>query len=289
MRNCKPGDLAVVIESNNPTNIGSIVRVIGKHRNQKALVVTPNAFLWSVVSAHPMTYDHNGRLIHRKKGATPDSYLQPIHGLEKPVVSKRDAGLTIYEVSEFYTITDPNIKLPEIRSDVFNIWVEDINSIDKLVSAIEDCTPLETHFQELGQSRKGEIEDEIECTSGAKKKRLKALAQALDDYDYGWKNWLQLEGVKTLPAHIKTIVHWLSSPVDMCESDWFPNDWSGQGYAKSFFESLDADVRDALGVEIVEGCHPGSSYYAAELRNSVEDANRVARKLRLDFKFIYGI
>jgi len=288
MRNCKPGDLAVVIESNNPTNIGSIVRVIGKHRNQKALVVTPNAFLWSVVSAHPMTYDHNGRLIHRKKGAAPDSYLQPIHGLEKPVVSKRDAGLTIYEVSEFYTITDPNIKLPEIRSDVFNIWVEDINSIDKLVSAIEDCTPLETHFQELGQSRKGEIEDEIECTSGAKKKRLKALAQALDDYDYGWKDWLQLEGIKSLPAHIKTIVDWLSSPVDMCESDWFPNDWSGQGYAKSFFESLDADVLDALGVEIVEGCHPGSSYYAAELRNSVEDANRVARKLRLDFKFIYG-
>ena len=288
MRNCKPGDLAVVIESNNPTNIGSIVRVIGKHRNQKALVVTPNAFLWSVVSAHPMTYDHNGRLIHRKKGAAPDSYLQPIHGLEKPVVSKRDAGLTIYEVSEFYTITDPNIKLPEIRSDVFNIWIEDIKSIDKLVSAIEDCSPLETHFQELGQSRKGEIEDEIECTSGAKKKRLKALAQALDDYDYGWKHWLQLEGIKSLPAHIKTIVDWLSSPVDMCESDWFPNDWSGQGYAKSFFESLDADVRDALGVEIVEGCHPGSSYYAAELRNSVEDANRVARKLRLDFKFIYG-
>ena len=288
MRNCKPGDLAVVIESNNPTNIGSIVRVIGKHRNQKALVVTPNAFLWSVVSAHPMTYDYNGRLIYRKKGAAPDSYLQPIHGLEKPVVSKRDAGLTIYEVSEFYTITDPNIKLPEIRSDVFNIWVEDINSIDRLVSAIEDCTPLETHFQELGQSRKGEIEDEIECTSGAKKKRLKALAQALDDYDYGWKDWLQLEGIKSLPAHIKTIVDWLSSPVDMCESDWFPNDWSGQGYAKSFFESLDADVRDALGVEIVEGCHPGSSYYAAELRNSVEDANRVARKLRLDFKFIYG-
>ena len=288
MRNCKPGDLAVVIESNNPTNIGSIVRVIGKHRNQKVQVGKPNAFLWSVISAHPMTYDHNGRLIHRKKGAAPDSYLQPIHGLEKPVVSKRDAGLTIYEVSEFYTITDPNIKLPEIRSDVFNIWIEDINSIDKLVSAIEDCTPLETHFQELGQSRKGEIEDEIECTSGAKKKRLKALAQALDDYDCGWKDWLQLEGVKTLPAHIKTIVDWLSSPVDMCESDWFPNDWSGQGYAKSFFESLDADVRDALGVEIVEGCHPGSSYYAAELRNSVEDANRVARKLRLDFKFIYG-
>ena len=38
-------------------------------------------------------------------------------------------------------------------------------------------------------------------------------------------------------------------------------------------------------VEIIEGEHPGSSYYAAELRQDVDYANQVARGMGLEFGF----
>jgi len=42
---------------------------------------------------------------------------------------------------------------------------------------------------------------------------------------------------------------------------------------------------DALGVEIIEGEHSGSSYHAAELRQNVDYANQVARESELEFRF----
>jgi hypothetical protein len=48
---------------------------------------------------------------------------------------------------------------------------------------------------------------------------------------------------------------------------------------------MDADHRDELGVVIVEGDHPGSDYFAAELRVEIADANRSAAKLGLPFRF----
>ena len=41
----------------------------------------------------------------------------------------------------------------------------------------------------------------------------------------------------------------------------------------------------ALGVQIVEGGHPGSSYYAAVLRQDVDYVNNIARSLGLKFRF----
>jgi hypothetical protein len=48
---------------------------------------------------------------------------------------------------------------------------------------------------------------------------------------------------------------------------------------------MDRDTRQALGVVIVEGEHPGSSYYAAELRNDIDSANETATELELPFRF----
>ena len=47
----------------------------------------------------------------------------------------------------------------------------------------------------------------------------------------------------------------------------------------------DDKTLDALGVEIIEGKHPGSSYYAAELRQDVDYANEVAREMGWEFRF----
>jgi hypothetical protein len=64
--------------------------------------------------------------------------------------------------------------------------------------------------------------------------------------------------------------------------DYFPKHYSGEAVAKQYFEGLDNKVLDALSVEIIEGEHPGSSYYAAELRQDVYYANQVALEMGLD-------
>ena len=57
----------------------------------------------------------------------------------------------------------------------------------------------------------------------------------------------------------------------------------------SFFQEMDGKMLDALGVVIVEGDHPGSTYFAAELRGKMEDANAVAEREGLPFRFRVGV
>jgi hypothetical protein len=41
-----------------------------------------------------------------------------------------------------------------------------------------------------------------------------------------------------------------------------------------------------LGVEVIEGEHPGSTYYAADLRIGIEEANAAAEAARIPARFI---
>jgi hypothetical protein len=137
----------------------------------------------------------------------------------------------------------------------------------------------------LGQDRKYEVEEQLDVARGSKKLHLEALFDALDDQDSGWIDWLKLDGQKSIRKHINVIEEWLNEAIDWSESEWFSSSNSGQEQAKLFFHYLDQNVLDELGVVIVEGCHPGSSYYAAELRNDIENANITSRKLGLKFRF----
>jgi hypothetical protein len=51
---------------------------------------------------------------------------------------------------------------------------------------------------------------------------------------------------------------------------------------------MDANSVDLLGVDIVEGEHPGSTYYAAELRGDIDVANRAAEAAGLRVRFVKG-
>jgi hypothetical protein len=46
--------------------------------------------------------------------------------------------------------------------------------------------------------------------------------------------------------------------------------------------------RDKLRVRIVEGDHPGSSYYAAELSGDIDEANRAAEAADIPVRFVPG-
>lgn len=78
--NCKPGDLAVVVEAYNPSNIGSIVRVLRTHPNQSVIAIEPGDHIWTMKATHPQAYEVEGELVYRSSGPVPDSYLRPIRG-----------------------------------------------------------------------------------------------------------------------------------------------------------------------------------------------------------------
>jgi hypothetical protein len=277
---CKPGDLAIIVNDVHASNIGSIVRVIKECEDQKG-----NDVIWNIFSKHPIACLANGALTYRKRGVANDCDLSPIKGLEKVKIPKNEDSLPFYEVNEYGTLVDPSVPEPTIRRDVFDIWTKGIKTTNDLISAIQDCTPLEGYFQQLGQDRKYEVEEQLDVARGSKKQHLEALFDALDDEDSGWIDWLKLDGQKSIRKHINVIEEWLNEAIDWSESEWFSSSNSGQEQAKLFFHYLDQNVLDELGIVIVEGCHPGSSYYAAELRNDIENANITSRKLGLKFRF----
>jgi hypothetical protein len=114
---------------------------------------------------------------------------------------------------------------------------------------------------------------------------MKYLAQALEDEDNGWQDWIVAEGLEGLPKFLTILDEWLADTLDWSQMEFWPSGWSSQGKALAFFELMDEAVLDALGVQIIMGEHPGSSYYAAELRSPIQDANDEAERLKLPFRF----
>ena len=78
---CSAGDLAIAIKAHNPSNIGSIVKVIRKHPNQYIIPDEIGQFIWMVEGSHLLTYTNGNRIFRMRRGAVPDSYLKPIKGL----------------------------------------------------------------------------------------------------------------------------------------------------------------------------------------------------------------
>ena len=111
----------------------------------------------------------------------------------------------------------------------------------------------------------------------------------LQDDDFGWKEWIRIEGENGLNWFITYIDEtWLQKKLNCRDADYFPSHYSGVAVAKEYFEALDYETLDALGVEIIEGEHAGSSYYAAELRQDIDYANQVTREMGLDFRFKFS-
>jgi hypothetical protein len=53
-----------------------------------------------------------------------------------------------------------------------------------------------------------------------------------------------------------------------------------------YFQSMDVGQRKSLGVRVVEGEHPGSTYYAAELHGDIDEANRTAEEAGIPVRFV---
>ena len=209
-------------------------------------------------------------------------------GASQPFVER---PLRYFEVSEYGTVTDPTVPEPSCNRDVFaNVSPEPIDTVQDLVFTVENCYPLARHFAELANARADEIAATLEAEGdrslnkwkGLKLVELMRCDPADDD---GWRAWFQSVTPEQLPDFKAHIQAWLDDDINWNYSDWFDRGWSSQDAAMNFFESEDQDVLEALNVVIVEGDHPGSTYYAAELEQDLDGANEVAEALQLGYRF----
>lgn len=113
---------------------------------------------------------------------------------------------------------------------------------------------------------------------------MDTLLDASEDDD--WEPWLRCADEDTLITVQMAVNKWLD---EMEEEDYEHADlhgYSARGQALVFFRD-ESETTELFNIEIIEGEHPGSGYYAAELRMEVEEANAIAVKQGIPIRFDY--
>jgi hypothetical protein len=196
------------------------------------------------------------------------------------------APVTTFEVDSAGTLSMANFQEAELRSefyeDVATSWSD---SPQALADAMDDCEPLAWAVHSIYTDFRDQLEADAyqaQTAGAAQKARHVALVARLqrlpeEPYD-GAQPWLIALATPEFEAFVvPEIERWFASPPDWSfEADHLPRTATGQGAALLFFQGMDPHKRAALNVRIVEGEHPGSTYYAAELRGSVDAANQAA-------------
>ena len=78
---CRPGDLAIVVHAQNPSNLGLIVRVEGTYNQPQDTRFAETGVVWLCACSSPMTWVRGGKTVHALSGPIPDALLQPIRGM----------------------------------------------------------------------------------------------------------------------------------------------------------------------------------------------------------------
>ncbi len=164
---------------------------------------------------------------------------------------------------------------PETRADAFDLGYDDAATSAALLLAADDVQPLMWHlYSEYAEFRDSLPEIDQERWPEEPEDGVEAWVDGLDPLAF---------------ANLRQTVHaWLDAEPDYQneENEYFATPADGDDYAFRFFQShFPGDPEELLGVIVVEGDRPGSTYYAAELTVSVEEANRRAEAAGIPIRF----
>lgn len=208
------------------------------------------------------------------------------------VWAEAQANPWFFEVNEHGTLVDADIAEPQVWADVFDITTSETSSVDSLISEIQACPPLSSFMNRALENEIEQLEQDFDDEDPEPSKEQLALQEKIDtlkeyrdEYDEPWLYWIELEGKSDIAKFNELIEDWLTDPIDWMQSEWFPVRAGAQGAAFGFFQDQPYELLDKLSVVVVEGEHPGSTYYAAELRQDIEKANAAAQELGLPFRF----
>lgn len=261
--NCRPGELAIVVNSFDPANIGSIVKALGRDA-----MTCDKDFFWKIHAAHALNYAKGDKQYRRRKGSLADADLQPIRGYPlgmDPIIMLddqieiREGRLQVFEVDMAGTITS-NEAEPRTNAEAFRIG--DYRTAGQIISAVQACPPLEFDVEQTVQDYRALIDDRSHIKED-------------------WYEWIDSDET-ALAWLIEFIDAWLEKNVDFGNSEFFQCSSSDE-YALRYFRRFDLETLDQLGVYLIEREFP-SNFNMAVLREDLDYANQVARKKRMRFR-----
>ena len=204
--------------------------------------------------------------------------------------------ITVFEVSKGGTLCVSNYTEAETRADFYDyvasLWSR---SQKDLAYAMAECLPLAWAVHSIYSEFRDEIEAELQDAqdAGGGNKRelvdLEARLQAMpEEPEEGAEDWVLSLSTKEFGERLAPEIEtWFAEPPDWnTEDDYLPESGTAQGAALEFFRDMPGDALDTLGVDIVEGDRPGSTYYAAELRGDMDRANRAAEAAGIPVRFV---
>ena len=180
----------------------------------------------------------------------------------------------------------------EFYEDVADRWTD---SPQDLLDAMSDCQPLAWEVQSIYSEARDEIESALhdaETKASSNKPRIAALKKRLanlpEEPEEGAAEWLlSLTNYEFESRVIPAIEKWFDGePNWSYEDDYLPSGMTAQGAALDYFRNMDGSTLEQLGVVIVEGDRPGSTYYAAELEGDIANANAQAVRLGVGIRFV---
>lgn len=178
----------------------------------------------------------------------------------------------LFEVGEFRTLSYANFEAPTTRLEAYGFC----DSSDVRASVLESHCDLYEPIQQLYREHlQGQDPALDEAT---------LAARVADE----WLDWCQQASGEDGGCIASIIDDWLSEAPDPCQ-EWedYYTTGDAQGAAYSRFSREDSDEMEALGIVVIEGDCPGSSYFAAELHTPVEEANRIAAENGWSIRFVY--
>ena len=82
---------------------------------------------------------------------------------------------------------------------------------------------------------------------------------------------------------VSTVDEWADEVME--EPEWLPLSATPNGQAYLLFEDWDPDIRDCLGIQLVEGDHPGSSFMGAQIFENLDDVNKELQGMGIPLRF----
>ena len=218
-----------------------------------------------------------------------------VQDMFKPKSAKDKKSVIDFDVNSSGTLSLSNFIELETRSEFYDsvsaYWSQ---SPGDLAEAMNECPPLAWAVHSIYSGFREEIQFDFDATLGQSRilaKRSNALKARLnampDEPEEGAESWLLTLINSEFEDHVvPEIEKWFNSPPNWnWEDDYLPKNSTSQGAALEFFQRMDANDLDLIGVVIVEGEHPGSTYYAAELEVELDTANKAAAEAGIPVRF----
>jgi len=192
-------------------------------------------------------------------------------------------------VTDSGTLSLDGYKSPETREEAYNISSNNFLTPSGLAFEADEHLPILWELQGLFYGwRKNEI---IRLSaSNTDVMHLKAFdikwdEDHLDDVT-NVKYWLESLPKDQFSSITRNMHNWGLEDPSGDDDEYIDEPMSGQDMAYQMFsDGCYSDESEILGIEIVEGDHPGSSYIAAVLSIPIIEANKKANELDLDLRF----